>query len=504
MIPSADQLERLFNANSMKRLGIGSRRVCFEIPGTDLCVKCYRSEAEIALGKHVERGSGTFKPLRGSVISEIRRHRFSDRGNTSCQEWRYHAALRTRVPKKLIEVFPDTVERVLVPGRGWCIVESVVRNFDGSPLRKLHEVCALVSDAGLKRRLMDALYSLRDLLFENSVRFYDPQNICVQWISAAEFRLRIVDFEPASRALIPLDEHLPILARLKLRRRFARYVKYHASLASVDRNPASGRVNVLCMKWGRCYTADYVNRLYAGVKRNLRIPFRFVCITDDATGFVPQVEAVPFPDDPHVPKDSGGFRQWPNIFAKLAVFKDGFAGLVGPTLFLDLDLLVTGPLDRFFTYRPGEFCIIHNWLEWRKTLFRRIPDIGNSSCFRFEAGKSNGVWETFVREKADPVNRTRFMRGSQKFQTYAMMKTGRVNWWPSSWVCSFKRRLVPVFPLNKIFAPWRPPKRASVVAFHGEPDIPQALAGYRFKNGNPVRPHLTCLPTKWIADYWHE
>lgn len=62
MIPSADKLEHLFNANSMKRLGIGSRRVCFEIPGTDLCVKCYRNEAEIALGKHVEKGAGPFKP----------------------------------------------------------------------------------------------------------------------------------------------------------------------------------------------------------------------------------------------------------------------------------------------------------------------------------------------------------------------------------------------------------------------------------------------------------
>ena len=44
------------------------------------------------------------------------------------------------------------------------------------------------------------------------------------------------------------------------------------------------KVNVLCLKWGDRYPAFYVNRLYAAVKRNLRRPFRFVCVTDDPTG----------------------------------------------------------------------------------------------------------------------------------------------------------------------------------------------------------------------------
>ena len=85
-----------------------------------------------------------------------------------------------------------------------------------------------------------------------------------------------------------------------------------------------------------------------------------------------------------------------------------------------------------------------------------------------------------------------------------MMKTGKVNWWPSDWVCSFKRQLIPVFPLNKIFAPWRPPKSASIVAFHGQPDLPQALEGYYRKYDKPAKMHLTCKPTKWILEYWHE
>ena len=503
MIVTAEQLDSFFRAGTMERLGMGTRRACYRLPGTGLCIKCYRSEAEIAEGKHP--GEEPFKPLAPSVVDEIRRHRFSDGGNTSCQEWRYHQMLRKRLPGNLLEVFPDTVERVLVKDRGWCLVEEVVVNADGTPARRFHEVYATTRGAPARAELLAALKRLCDALARNAVCFYDPQNVLVQWRADGSFRLRIVDFEPVSRALIPFDKVFPSLVGFKVRRRFSRYMKNYKMLFgdALDTLERISRVNVLCMKWGDYYTADYVNRLYAGVKRNLHLPFRFVCVTDDATGLRPEVEAVPFPEDPKVPGQYAP-RPWPNIFAKLALFKDGFAGLEGPTLFLDIDLLVTGNLDRFFLYRPGEFCIIHNWVERRKHLFRVVPDIGNSSCFRFEAGKSNGVWETFLREKDDPAQKSRFFFGSQKFQTYAMMKTGKVNWWPENWVCSFKRQLVPIFPLNKIFVPWRPPADTSIVAFHGQPDLPQVLEGYYLKYGRPVKPHLTCKPTKWILDYWHE
>ncbi len=36
-------------------------------------------------------------------------------------------------------------------------------------------------------------------------------------------------------------------------------------------------VNIICMKWGDKYGAEYVNKLYAMVKRNITIPFQFVC-----------------------------------------------------------------------------------------------------------------------------------------------------------------------------------------------------------------------------------
>ena len=51
---------------------------------------------------------------------------------------------------------------------------------------------------------------------------------------------------------------------------------------------ASAR-HILCMKWGTKYGPEYVNRLYAMVRRHLSGDFRFVCLTDDSTGIRSEV-----------------------------------------------------------------------------------------------------------------------------------------------------------------------------------------------------------------------
>ncbi len=42
--------------------------------------------------------------------------------------------------------------------------------------------------------------------------------------------------------------------------------------------------HILCMKWGTKYGPEYVNRLYAMVRRHLQGDFNFVCLTDNAQG----------------------------------------------------------------------------------------------------------------------------------------------------------------------------------------------------------------------------
>jgi hypothetical protein len=253
-------------------------------------------------------------------------------------------------------------------------------------------------------------------------------------------------------------------------------------------NTEKERVNILCLKWGTRYPAYYVNNLYAGVKKYLHRPFRFVCITDDKSGLDQGVEAVDILSDPHMP------WPWPNIFLKLAVTANGAADLKGPTLFLDIDIAITGDLDCFFEYKPGKNCIIHNWVEARKKIFKKAPAIGNSSVFRFEAGKSNYIYETFLAEMNRAIDQ-KYFRTEQAFLTYAMKE---VYWWPDEWVRSFKRHAMWAFPLNYLFAPTLPAK-CRILAFHGKPDPDEALVGYQ---GKYV--HQFCKPVQWLSTYWTE
>ena len=43
-------------------------------------------------------------------------------------------------------------------------------------------------------------------------------------------------------------------------------------------------INIVCVKWGTKYGPEYVNVLRAMIKRNLSLPHRFICFTDNKTG----------------------------------------------------------------------------------------------------------------------------------------------------------------------------------------------------------------------------
>ena len=257
-------------------------------------------------------------------------------------------------------------------------------------------------------------------------------------------------------------------------------------------------VNILTLKWGTMYSAEYVNRIYRGVKRNLHRPFRFVCVTDDPTGLVEGVEAVAFPEKPDWLHPNARYPGWPCIYVKLLVFREGFAGLAGPTLFLDIDQIITGDLDCFFDYRPGAFCIIHNWVALRKRLFRKAPFCGNSSCFRFDAGeKSHYVFEKFRRE-ADVAMDPTVYGTEQEYLTHAV-GFDKVNFWPENFVRSFKRTCTWPWPLNHFLVP-RMKKDTHILCFHGFPTPAQAIAGFRGSK------HIDgwTRPCPWIKELWEK
>ena len=87
-IPTLEELEAMMGRGELKLLGAGSRRECYAIPGTQLCLKCYRDESTAP---------------NATVAREIRKYRHDEMRNTCAQEYRYWLKIaRNTLPDEII------------------------------------------------------------------------------------------------------------------------------------------------------------------------------------------------------------------------------------------------------------------------------------------------------------------------------------------------------------------------------------------------------------------
>lgn len=240
--------------------------------------------------------------------------------------------------------------------------------------------------------------------------------------------------------------------------------------------------NIICMKWGTRYGADYVNILAGMVRRHITIPHRFVCFTENAEGIRPDVEIRPLPEmelDAKLPE-----RGW----RKLTVFQETLADLTGRALFLDLDVVILGSLDDFFT-PPGEFRIVKDW---------NLPGtvIGNSSVFRFEIGKHPDILSHYL-TRGDEVRAQH--RNEQAYLSHAMHEKGILQYWDAQWCRSFKTHCMRTFPLGYFLPAKHPGPETKVVIFHGKPNPDMIRQSWH--SANFLR---AVRPTDWVLENWRE
>jgi len=233
--------------------------------------------------------------------------------------------------------------------------------------------------------------------------------------------------------------------------------------------------NVVCMRWGHRYGPEYVNRLFAMVARNLTLPHRFICLTDDPGGIRPEVECRPLPaiELADAPAHSG--------WRKLSCLGPELDDLDAQVLFLDLDLVVVANIDCLFAH-PGAFCIIENWTQ-------RGRGVGNSSVFRFQAGAHRSLLQRFCADAAQII------RSCPNEQTWLTRSVGEVTFWPRGWCRSFKHDCLPARPLRP-FRQAKIPADARIIVFHGEPKPPDAARGVWPQSLMGLR------PVAWIDEYW--
>ncbi|MEM9122410.1 MAG: hypothetical protein AAGB03_03730 [Pseudomonadota bacterium] len=236
------------------------------------------------------------------------------------------------------------------------------------------------------------------------------------------------------------------------------------------------------MKWGSAYGPDDVNVLYSMVRRHLAFVPRFVCFTDDASGLDPAIETQPIPEF-DVPAFTA-HKPW----RKLTTLMPGFGGLSGKTLFLDLDVVVTGDLDPLFEY-SDKFAISENWSQ-------PGTGVGNSSVYCYEIGQYAWVLDVYRRDYE-----TLFAQypNSQTFMSKTLGPEN-IEYWPPDWVVSFKYTCMDRGPMrvltNAVQVPHLP-EGARVVAFHGNPKPSDALAG---RYPGPWYKRVRATP--WIAQHY--
>lgn len=242
-------------------------------------------------------------------------------------------------------------------------------------------------------------------------------------------------------------------------------------------------VNVLCIKWGKKYGPEYVNRLHSMVSRHLNRPYRFVCLTDDAQGIDPAIEVKPIPAIGFPEFDERKPWTFGHGWLKLTSFAKPLYDLEGRTLFLDLDIVIVDSLDPFFD-QPGEFVVIK---EWDKS-----DGTGNTSVYLFTAGAHEDALDYL---KTGYPKAVEDVRNEQEFITGYLGRQGKVSFWPDEWCRSFKRHCMRRGIMGW-FAPPAIPPGARVIAFHGKPNPPDAIAGVSGKWYRRV------LPTAWVAEHW--
>lgn len=239
---------------------------------------------------------------------------------------------------------------------------------------------------------------------------------------------------------------------------------------------------ILCMKWGDKYGAQYVNRLYNMVQKHLTLPFKMVCLTDNATGIVPEVDCLPLIslDLPAGLPERG--------WNKLTTFSQNLHGLQGTALFLDIDIVILDNIDCFFEQphsRADEVFIIKDWKKpWR--------GVGNSSVYRFEIGQFPDLLPYF-RQNFNEIRQQ--FRHEQAFLSWYIKTYHQLSYWDARWCRSYKYHALKPLPFSLWQAPTKP-ENCKILIFHGEVNPPDAITG----GGGKWYRHV--LPAPWLKDYW--
>jgi hypothetical protein len=197
---------------------------------------------------------------------------------------------------------------------------------------------------------------------------------------------------------------------------------------------------VLCVcKSGGGYTAEWVGKLRRAVERNLTVPHEFKCLSDL-----------------DVPCERILLRhKWPGWWSKIELFRE----ITEPTLYLDLDTVITGNLDHFARLE-NDFAMLRNF---------HVPEFVGSGVMWFGKPQKH-VYERFCEKPFKWIEYHERKRdgpylGDQAFIWESMGR--KVDHLPMETIKSYKFHCKDGLPKN-----------TSIVCFHGLPKLPEVKADW--------------------------
>jgi hypothetical protein len=209
------------------------------------------------------------------------------------------------------------------------------------------------------------------------------------------------------------------------------------------------------------------------VKRNLTVPFEFVCFTEDTTNINPDIRIEP------IPLMSGVQGWWYK-----PMFFNPKLGLTGTVLFFDLDVVIFRNIDYLFTYEPNKFCIIRDFNRHVIKDYNKF----NSSVFRLTTGMHSSVYYDFIKNPKTQIGR---FHGDQDW-IRATVKEGDYRYWPEEWIQSYKWEMRGRPKYNSA------PRGQRDFAVNGNPVIKDQTSVAVF-HGDP-NPHI--CKDQWVVDNW--
>ena len=191
---------------------------------------------------------------------------------------------------------------------------------------------------------------------------------------------------------------------------------------------------------GECYDYKYVNNIVEGIKSNVTVPHRIVCLTDDKRGLSSDID------------DLVRFKHnWPKWWGKIELFRPDLFDHEDQVFFIDLDTFIVGSLDEIAGYR-GEFCALRDFYNL---------DVMASGFMSWNGSRVNLIYEKFCKSP-DHFMKMHEVAGDQAF----------IRAWKPPLHDHFQDRFpnqVVSYKVHCRLPEPHIPNNARVVCFHGTP-----------------------------------